>query len=150
MPINVGAMLGLTTRFRVTVDGVDLGGWAKCTGLAVEFKNKKISEGANYEYQPVLPDYIAYKDIVLERAMNAADSAKVQGWLRSKVASWMRADAPGDGGTAQITLYDSHAKPVATWSIRNVHPAGWDGPELNASTFGIAVEKLKLVHEGFL
>ena len=60
-------MLGLQTRFRVTVDGVNLGGWSKCTGLTVEFKNKLIKEGGNYEYQPILADYIEYKQILLER-----------------------------------------------------------------------------------
>ena len=37
MAISVSSMLGLQTRFKVTVDGVDLGGWSKCTGLTVEF-----------------------------------------------------------------------------------------------------------------
>jgi len=32
MAITVDTMLGLTTRFRVVVDGVDLGGWARCKG----------------------------------------------------------------------------------------------------------------------
>lgn len=148
--INVGAMLGLQTRFRVVIDGVDLGGWSKCTGLAVEFKPKMINEGGNYEYQPILPDHIEYKPITLERAMTSKDSAHVQGWLRTKARSYMSGESSGGGGTAQITLCDSQGNPVASWSLRNVYPAGWDGPELSASTFGIAVEKLKLVHEGFL
>jgi len=149
--MNVGAILGLQTRFKVTVDGVDLGGWSKCTGLAVEFKAHPVKEGGNYEYQPILPDYIEYKPIVLERAMNAKDSDAVQNWLRGKVSSYVKQDFRGGGaGTAQITLLDSHGNPVTSWSLRNVYPAGWDGPELSASTFGIAIEKLKLVHEGFL
>lgn len=150
MSINVSAMLGLQTRFRVSVSGVDLGGWSKCTGLAVEFKAKPIHEGGNYEYQPILPDHIAYQPITLERAMNAKDSANVQKWLRSQVADYMTADSSGNGGTATITLFDSHGAAVASWSLRNVYPAGWDGPELSVATFGIAVERLKLVHEGFL
>jgi phage tail-like protein len=149
--INVSAMLGLQTRFKVVVDGVDLGGWSKCTGLAVEFKSTTIKEGGNYEYQPILPEYVEYKPITLERAMNAQDSKQVQDWLRSKVSDYIKQDFRGGGaGTAQITLCDSHGKTVATWSLRGVYPAGWDGPELSASTFGIAIEKLKLVHEGFL
>jgi phage tail-like protein len=149
--MNVSAMLGLQTRFKVVVDGVDLGGWSKCTGLAVEFKNVQIAEGGNYEYKPILPDIINYKEIVLERAMNAADSTKVQNWLRGKVSSYMKQDFRGGGaGTAQITLCDSHGKNVISWQLRNVYPSGWDGPELSAATFGIAIEKLKLVHEGFL
>lgn len=150
MSLNVGAMLGLQTRFQVTVDGVSLGRWSKCSGLAVEFKPKMIQEGGNYEYQPILPDHIEYKPIVLERAMDAKSTADVQNWLRGKVSDYMTADSSGGGGTAQITLFDSYHREVASWSLRNVYPAKWDGPELSATTFGIAVEKLTLVHEGFL
>ena len=150
MVMSVGAMLGLTTRFRVTVDGVDLGGWAKCTGLAVEFKTQRVKEGGNYESQPILADYIEYPNITLVRAMNAADSTKVQSWLRGKVSDWVNALSSGGGGTAEITLFDAKVQPVTSWSLRNVYPAKWDGPELSAETFGIAVEKLTLVHEGFL
>lgn len=149
--INVSGMLGLQTRFRVVIDDVDLGGWSKCTGLAVEFKSKAIVEGGNYEFQPILPDIIEYKPIVLERAMHKEGSEHLQNWLRGKVSSYMNAQMRGGGrGTAQITLCDAHGQTVTSWSLRNVYPAGWDGPELSASTFGIAIEKLKLVHEGFL
>ena len=37
-----------------------------------------------------------------------------------------------------------------TWSLRNVYPSKWTGPDLDAMTAGIAMEKLELVHEGFL
>src|SRR2546423_13790249 len=127
MAINVGAMLGLQTRFRVVVDGVDLGGWSKCTGLAVDFKAKQIKEGGNYEYQPILPDYIEYKPITLERAMNAGDSAKVQSWLRTKVRSYIKGESSGGGGTAEITLLDSPGRQGPAWSPRNGVPAGWGG-----------------------
>lgn len=150
MSMSVSAMLGLTTRFRVTVDGVDLGGWAKCSGLAVEFKTQRVKEGGNYESQPILADCLEYPNITLVRAMNAADSNRVQAWLRSKVSGWVNAVSSGGGGTAEITLFDAKVQPVTSWSLRNVYPAKWDGPELSAETFGIAVEKLTLVHEGFL
>ncbi len=42
------AKLGMSMRFRVSVDGINLGNWATCTGLSVEFKNTKYNEGANY------------------------------------------------------------------------------------------------------
>jgi phage tail-like protein len=150
MTLPLSAMLGLQTRFRVTVDGINLGGWSKCSGLTVEFKSTPVKEGGNYDYQTILADCIEYKPITLERAMNAAESAKVQGWLRSKVSGWMNAMQSGGGATAKITLLDSHLHDVSSWSLRNVYPAKWDGPDLSTSTFGIAVEKLTLVHEGFL
>lgn len=148
---SLSAMLGLTTRFLVEVGGISLGGWAKCTGLSVTFKHLPIAEGGNYEYKTILPDIIEYKEIVLERAMSKESSQNVQNWLRGKVSSYMKQDFRGGGAsTAKITLCDSHGQKVADWSLRNVYPAGWDGPELSASTFGIAIEKLKLIHEGFL
>jgi phage tail-like protein len=56
----------------------------------------------------------------------------------------------GAGGTGQITLYDSGGQAVITWQLRNVYPSKWIGPELDAKTVGIAMEKLELIHEGFL
>jgi phage tail-like protein len=150
MPLSLEAILGLKTRFLVEVDGIDLGGWGHCSGLTVDFKFIQVEEGGNYDYQPILPDKIQYATIKLQRAMNAKDSAAVQSWLSTKVSSYMNADTSGHGGTAQITLCDANGKPVATWRLRNVYPAKWDGPELDAMTAGIAMEKLELVHEGFL
>jgi phage tail-like protein len=169
----MASFLGLTTRFHVVVDGVDLGGWGKCTGLRVDFKPYQIDEGGNYNYRPILPGNLDYPAITLERAMNQADSARVQAWLSSRVQSWVHAASsghgaleqginmisnligagnivPGAGGTGQITLFDSAGTKVITWQLRNVYPSKWVGPDLDAKTAGIAMEKLELVHEGFL
>lgn len=173
MTLSLAAMLGLRTRFHVVVDGVDLGGWGKCTGLSVDFHPETIFEGGNYDYKPIMPGQMEYKAITLERAMDAQASQKVQTWLRQRVSSWVHAASSGHsaleqsanvvsnalgagnisggaGGTGQITLYDAEMHPVISWQLRNVYPSKWFGPELDASTAGIAMEKLELVHEGFL
>ncbi len=150
MPISLNTMLALTTRFHVSVDGVDLGGWARCNGLEVKFNPEMQPDGGNYQYETVLPGHITYPHVTLERAISAADTAKVQAWLRDRASTWIDAHASGGGGTAQIALYDAHAQKVATWTLRNVYPDSWKGPDLNAGTLGIATETLVLVHEGFL
>jgi phage tail-like protein len=150
MPISADTLLGLTTRFLVVVDGVDLGGWARCTGLAVKFNPELLPEGGNYGYKHVLPGRVEYERVSLARPMNAQDSASVQGWLRERAQNWAAAANSGGGGTAQITLLDSHGKRVTSWQLRNVYPDSWKGPDLDAMTFGVAVEVLVLVHEGFL
>jgi phage tail-like protein len=173
MTLSLAAILGLQNRFLVTVDGVDLGGWGKCSGLKVDFHPEPISEGGNYDYKPILPGYLDYGPITLERAMTAADSSKVQQWLAGRVQTWVHAMSSahgaleqginaatraigagnilsGAGGTAQITLCDPSGEPVVTWQLRNVYPSKWIGPELDAKSAGIAMEKLELMHEGFL
>lgn len=150
MPISAETMLGLTTRFRVVVDGVDLGGWARCKGIAVKFNPEFQTEGGNYAYKTVMPGRVDYEPVTLERPMSAQDSAAVQGWLRQRANTWAPAANSGGGGTAQITLLDAHGTAVAAWQLRNVYPSAWKGPDLDAMTFGIATEVLTLVHEGFL
>jgi phage tail-like protein len=147
------ARLGMSMRFRVSVDGINLGSWATCAGLSVEFKNKRIAEGGNYEYSVILPDRVEYKTVTLRRAMSAQESAIVQQWLTGVVSGWYNAASPRDFGprTAEIELFDASGKTVvATWTLRNVFPARWSGPDLDATGSRIAIEALELVHEGFL
>jgi phage tail-like protein len=147
------ARLGMSMRFRVSVDGINLGSWATCAGLSVEFKNKRIAEGGNYEYSVILPDRVEYKTVTLRRAMSAQESAIVQHWLTGVVSGWYNAASPRDFGprTAEIELFDaSGSTVVATWMLRNVFPARWSGPDLDATGSRIAIEALELVHEGFL
>jgi len=168
--LSLEAILGLKTRFLVSVDGVSLGGWGKCNGLKVDFHPVPISEGGNYDYKPILPGAMEYTAITLVRAMNAADSMQVQRWLADRVNSWVHGMDSGHslvgmatnavssalgggssaGGTATITLCDPAGAPVVSWTLRNVYPSKWIGPELDAMSAGIAMESLELMHEGFL
>ncbi len=143
-------MLGLNNRFHVSVSGVDLGAWGQCKGLAVDFKNDHVNPGGIYYYQKWLPGRLNYTPITLTRAINPADSMKVQAWLGKMVNDWVHSQKAPDGGTAAITLFHSNATPVMTWSFRNVYPSKWSGPTLDAATAGIAMETLEIVHEGFL
>jgi len=151
--LSAAARLGMSMRFRVSVDGINLGSWATCAGLSVEFKNKRVAEGGNYEYSVILPDRVEYKTVTLRRAMSQQESAIVQQWLTGVVRGWYNAASPRDFGprTAEIELFDASGQAVvASWMLRNVYPARWSGPDLDATGSRIAIEALELVHEGFL
>jgi phage tail-like protein len=156
------AMFALVARFHVTISGIDLGGWARCQGLQVKFNPEPIKEGGNYHYQPILQGHIEYPNVTLARAMTKANSGQVQGWLKDQAKDWIDSLSSGNsalrrmvgmdgsGKTATIRLYDSHYEEVGSWVLRNVYPASWKGPDLEASTLGVAIETLELAHEGFL
>lgn len=146
------ARLGLAMRFRVSVDGINLGSWSTCAGLAVEFKNRRVNEGGNYEYSVILPERVEYRPVTLRRAMSPQESAIVQKWLTGAVSGWYNAASPRDFGprTAEIELFDAGGTVVATWTLRNVYPSKWTGPDLDAMGGRVAIESLELVHEGFL
>jgi len=151
--LSDAARLGMSMRFRVSVDGINLGSWATCAGLSVEFKNRRVAEGGNYEFSMILPDRVEYKAVTLRRAMSQQESELVQQWLTGVVSGWYNAASPRDFGprTAEIELFDaSGSAVVASWTLRNVYPARWSGPDLDATGSRIAIEALELVHEGFL
>ena len=143
MPLTDSTQYGLVMRFDVVVDGIDLGAWSSCDGLKVDFGLKEIKVGGTNDYKVYLPDRVNYPHLVLKRAMTAKDSGKVMSWLRSMV------DAT-EGGTATITLRDSHNATVSEWTFANARPASWKGPTLTATGKEVATEILELVHEGFL
>jgi phage tail-like protein len=135
--------VGLTCRFSVKVDGMELGGWASCTGLRVDFKLKEILEGGTNGHTCYVPDRISYPRVTLTRAMTADDSPKVAQWLATYVDR-------ESGGTAEITLNDARGTRIASWTLHNVLPASWRGPDLVGQSDKVAMETLELVHEGFL
>ena len=143
MSIKDSTQYGLVMLFDVVVDGIDLGAWSSCDGLKVDFGLKEIKVGGTNDYKVYLPDRVFYPRLVLKRAMNAGDSGKVMTWLRSMV------DAT-DGGTATITLRDSHNQTVSEWTFAKARPSLWKGPTLTATGKEVATEMLELVHEGFL
>ena len=143
MPLTDSTQYGLVMRFDVIVDGIDLGAWSSCDGLKVDFGLKEIKVGGNNDYRVYLPDRVNYPKLVLKRAMTASDSGKVMSWLRSMV------DAT-EGGTATITLRDSHNQTVSEWTFASARPSSWKGPTLTATGKEVATEILELVHEGFL
>jgi phage tail-like protein len=143
MPFDTKDSLGLSFRFDVHVDGIDLGGWASCTGLKVDFELFKILEGGTNTHACWVPDRIHYEKLTLTRAMTRDDSAKVAQWLSSCVDR-------SSGGTAKIILRDARGAEVASWSLTNVLPKSWKGPDLTAKDGTVAIETLELVHEGFL
>ena len=147
---------GFTNRFLVSVDGIDLGGWATCKGLNLEFKTIEVNEGGVYDRTNLLPERMSYSPITLTRAMRKEESAKVQSWLRTVVDEWMNGfaatagDAYYEGWTMEIKLLGAEAEEVASWTFRDVYPKTWKGPDLDANTARVAIEELAFNHHGFL
>lgn len=141
--IRSDARLALSPRFAVVIDGIDLGGWSKCTGLAVTFKNFSYLPLGHNGFEPVLPDRLLYEKITLTRAINDKDSPRVQEWLGQRAGG----TADGTGG---IAVLGTDFQPVMVWHLRGVYPAKWSAAAFDASTKNIALEELQLFHEGFL
>ena len=131
----------LALTFEVRIDGVDIGTFSACEGLNAEYEVEEIKEGGNNGFVHRLPGRLKYQNIKLTRAIDG-DSGKLAGWFASLQDG-------ADMCTASITALDGQSRKLASWSLRDVWPVKYSGPQLNASTNGVANEVLELVHHGF-
>lgn len=150
------ATYALTTRFKVQImaNGIsDLGGWASCKGLKIDFKVKQVQYGGDYTSSVLLPERLEYEKIVLERGIEQSDTQKLQKWLKSVIDSWMvPTNGRPSGSPATITLVDptDNSAEIAHWKLRGVYPVSWSGPSMSASgSDAVATETLVLQHGGF-
>jgi phage tail-like protein len=142
-PLSSQSKLGVASRFTVEIDGYDLGGWAKCSGLEVDFQLKPYVELGNNSFTYQFPSGAKYKNVILERACTPQESQQVQAWLASMIAQ----PVPG---TASIKLHDAWKSEVLTWTLTGVYPARWSGPSFDADSHELAKETLEISHWGFL
>lgn len=133
---------GQAVRFRVRIDGEDLGDWTKCDGLSVEYEVKEYQEGGENSFVHKIPGRAKYQNVKLTRVVNK-DSEKVAVWLTSLQATIRRQ-------TAEIAALKGDGGEITSWKLQGVYPAKWTGPSFDASSNQIATETLELVHNGFL
>lgn len=138
------AMLGMTMRFKVTIDKHDLASWSKASGLEVSWDLVEYRAGDNDNDRWIFPGLAKYPTVKLERAANAADSALVRTWLNDTSFKHKAGD------TAKIELLDANLKPVADWTLRDVMPVKWSIVAFDAAGNKVATETLELAHNGFL
>ncbi len=132
---------GLAIRYEVKVDGVDLGAFTECDGLAGEYEVLEYPEGGNNTFVHRLPGRMKHTNVTLKRPIDA-ESGKLAAWFSSLRDAVSRK-------TASITVYDGNKKKIAGWSLVGVWPAKYSGPKLSSTDEGVAIETLELVHDGF-
>lgn len=132
-----------SVHFRLQVDGIDLGAFNTCEGLAVRVEVLELREGGNNDFAWQLPSRISYSNVTLTRPITT-DTAKVAGFLSSLPRKTRR-------GTAQIAaLRPDLRQVIAQWSLRDVVVVAWTGPRFDPSVSEVATESIELAHHGFL
>lgn len=128
--------------FSVQVDKDDLGSFNSCEGLGCEFVIEQREEGGNNGMVWQLPTRIKYPNVKLTRPVTR-DSQKITNWIAGMSAGIKRR-------TAVIEAKTLEGKTIASWSLSEVIPVRWTGPQLSAEQTKVATETLELAHHGFL
>ena len=128
--------------FAVSIGGDSMGYFNTCEGLGLEVVIEQREEGGNNGFVWQLPTRIKWSPIKLSRAVGK-DSAKLTTWLCSFANGVQRQ-------TATISAMTGDGDIVATWTLVDVIPVRWSGPNLNPESPKVAMETVELAHHGFL
>jgi phage tail-like protein len=128
--------------FVVKIDNDSLGAFNSCEGLGCEVVMETREEGGNNGMVWQLPTRIRYSNIKLTRPVSQ-DSAKLMKMFAGLGRKAHR-------GTATIEARTLDGTVVARWSLVEVTPVRWTGPQLNPDSPKVATETLELAHHGFL
>ena len=136
------ARTAVTSCFEVRIDARSLGYFSTCDGLGMEVVLEQREEGGCNGFVWQLPTRIKYSNVKLSRPVTP-DSAKIAKWFAGMAAGVKRK-------TATIEARTLHGTVVARWSLMDVVPVRWSGPQLNPDTAKVATETIELAHHGFL
>jgi phage tail-like protein len=137
------AMLGMSMRFKVTIDGHDLASWSKASGLEVSWDLVEYRAGDARNERWIFPGTTKYPTAKFERATDKASSQAVRDWLN-------KTSFKHKPSSAKVELYDAQGEVVADWVLNNVMPVKWSIAPLDAAGNKVATETLELAHTGFL
>jgi phage tail-like protein len=127
-------------RYRVNVQGLNIGRFSECTGIAVEVETKDYMEGGSNEFVHKLPTRLKYPNLVFKRGVTHEDA--LLKWFWDSRNSVQRKELT-------IELMGPGAKTVRTWAFVGAYPVKWTGPNLKAGSNAVATETLEVVHNGF-
>jgi len=136
--------LSTASSFVLDMDGVELGTFRKVTGLAVEREVIEFKENTKDGKMIIrkVPGANKPGEVTLERRVD--DSSDL--WDLHKTVS----DGDIDKGRRHLSIVvkNSMLEEVARWNFTNGWVSKWEGPDLDAGSNDVAVEKVTITHEG--
>jgi len=128
-------------RYDVEFDKISVGRFSTCEGLGLEVVMEQREEGGNNGLVWQLPTRIKYSNIKLSRPIGP-DSEKLTKWI-VKVLNGLKPT------TGVIRAMDAEGSTVVEWSLQDVVPVRWTGPNLNLDSPKVFTETLEIAHHGF-
>ncbi len=135
-------------RFRLEVDGVEIGTFLEVNGLKVSAEPATFTEGGQNQFTHQRPGRMSWPNITLKRGIT--QNNELFEWF-SKTSGDGYA---GEGNTvsltsAAITLIDEKGDPLRSWAFDRAFPVRWEGPDFSVTTSEIPSEQLEMAHHGF-
>lgn len=144
----LGGDAGVASRFLFEVDQVAIGLFSSVRGLAVSSQVEELQEGGQNGYSIKLPGRLQWPNIVFSHGLTQSDA--LFAWMQKTSGEQFAA-----GGnklarcTGAITALGSDGTRLRSWSLQQVFPVRWKGPDFDGSDGSVLSEELEVTHHGF-
>ncbi|HYF79283.1 MAG TPA: phage tail protein [Symbiobacteriaceae bacterium] len=129
------------------------GGFSQCTGLQMEQELVPYAEGGLVDYVHKLPGRTNYGNITLNWGMGYNNS--LWEWQYNNARAMAAGtDLKRKDGTLICLPYGGMDDPLSlvagsqVWYFKRGLPVKWTGPEFDASSSAVAIERIEIAHEG--
>ena len=127
--------------FLISVDDVDIGKFAECSGLGVEYDVTEYAEGGNNEFVHKLRGGVKYPNVTLRRGVTYEDD----------LLDWFyEVKVPDRRPTLIIKMLDRDGDVLREFALAGALPVRWTGPTITAESSKAATESLEIAHQGFV
>jgi phage tail-like protein len=130
-----------TFNFRLEIDGLTVGSFRECSGLAADGNSVDYREGTDIPRTVrKLIGLQTYPNITLKRGYT--QNHELWDWHNNIV------NGIPDRRNGSVILMDEQRKDVLRWSLENMWIKKIEAPSFNATANEVAVESVEIVHEG--
>jgi phage tail-like protein len=127
--------------FKVQIQGMTIGRFAECAGLAVEYDVTEYAEGGNNGFVHHLRGAIRFPNVTLRRGVTHEDL----------LLRWFyETRKPEKRPLVTITLFDPRGQAIRHFALTGALPVRWTGPTATSASRGAATESLEIAHQGFV
>lgn len=130
-------------RFRVEIDGIKQAGFSECSFADGTTDPDENGEGDDSPALGELSDLSKFGNITLKWGI--ADSLDLYNWRQQVIDN----GAKRARKNLSIILIDEEGKDKVRWDVVRAWPCKYTPPEFAAKGNEVAIETLKIVHEGF-
>ena len=135
--------LGL--RFWIQIEGVEIAGFAECSGITIETEVFEYMEGGLNSYTHKLPVRTKYGNITVKRGVDPGQD--LYRWYMDSLDG-----LPKKRKNISIMIYGPKpgTEPVKQWDLIEAWPVKWTGPDLKTDAGAAAIETVEFAHNGII
>lgn len=126
-------------RFKIEIDGLQVGGFAEITGFSTTMETLTYDEGGLNAYAQIFTTGYKHDNLVLKKGF--LDKSILDWYQKAKIGQIIRK-------SGSVILFDNSNKELVRWNFNDAFPVKFQSDPYSAITSQISMESIEIVHSG--